>query len=78
MTYFVLILLGFFLKSKDDAEVLFFVGSLAKNDNLDINPKSSKSEALCSSEKSPNCHSKGEQGHLSTDAIGSIPDSIER
>ncbi|XP_049650977.1 transcription factor TFIIIB component B'' homolog isoform X6 [Accipiter gentilis] len=66
------------LSSKDDAEVLFFVGNLAKNDNRDINPKSTKSEALCSSEKSPNCHSKGEQEHLSTDAIGSIPDSIER
>ncbi|XP_049650976.1 transcription factor TFIIIB component B'' homolog isoform X5 [Accipiter gentilis] len=65
------------LSSKDDAEVLFFVGNLAKNDNRDINPKSTKSEALCSSEKSPNCHSKGEQEHLSTDAIGSIPDSIE-
>uniref|UniRef100_A0A663F4L5 BDP1 factor n=2 Tax=Aquila chrysaetos chrysaetos TaxID=223781 RepID=A0A663F4L5_AQUCH len=66
------------LSSKDEAEVLLFVGNLAKNDNLDINPKSMKSEALCSSEKSPNCHSKGEQEHLSTDAIGSIQDSIER
>ncbi|XP_029860895.1 transcription factor TFIIIB component B'' homolog isoform X8 [Aquila chrysaetos chrysaetos] len=65
------------LSSKDEAEVLLFVGNLAKNDNLDINPKSMKSEALCSSEKSPNCHSKGEQEHLSTDAIGSIQDSIE-
>lgn len=76
--YFVLMLLVFFLKSKDDAEVLLFVGNLAKNDNLDINPKSTNSEALCSSEKSANCHSKGEQEHLSTDAIGSIQDSIER
>ncbi|XP_074876805.1 transcription factor TFIIIB component B'' homolog isoform X4 [Buteo buteo] len=66
------------LSSKDDAEVLLFVGNLAKNDNLDINPKSTNSEALCSSEKSANCHSKGEQEHLSTDAIGSIQDSIER
>ncbi|XP_069633028.1 transcription factor TFIIIB component B'' homolog isoform X6 [Haliaeetus albicilla] len=66
------------LSSKDDAEVLLFVGNLAKNDNLDINPKSTNSEALCSSEKSPDCHSKGEQEHLSTDAIGSIQDSIER
>ncbi|XP_069633031.1 transcription factor TFIIIB component B'' homolog isoform X8 [Haliaeetus albicilla] len=65
------------LSSKDDAEVLLFVGNLAKNDNLDINPKSTNSEALCSSEKSPDCHSKGEQEHLSTDAIGSIQDSIE-
>lgn len=76
--YFVLILLGFFLKSKDDMEVLLFVGNLAKNDNLDINPQSMKSETLCSSKKSPNCHSKGEQEGLSTDAIGSVQDTIER
>ncbi|KAM6109364.1 transcription factor TFIIIB component B'' homolog isoform 2-T2 [Phoenicopterus ruber ruber] len=66
------------LSSKDDMEVLLFVGNLAKNDNPDINPKSMKSERLCSSKKSPDCHSKGEQEHLSTDAIGSIQDTIER
>ncbi|KAM9214235.1 LOW QUALITY PROTEIN: transcription factor TFIIIB component B'' homolog [Leptosomus discolor] len=73
VSYFVLMLLfvwGFFLKYKDDMEVLF-VGNLAKNGNLDINP-------LCSSKKSPNCHSKGEQEHLSADAMGSIQDTIER
>lgn len=69
----------FFLKYKDDVEVLLFVGNLAKNDNLDINPKNVKSETLCSSKKSPNCHSKGEQEErLSTDAVGSIRDTVER
>ncbi|XP_054665457.1 transcription factor TFIIIB component B'' homolog isoform X2 [Grus americana] len=67
------------LSSKDDMEVLLFVGNLAKNDNLDINPKNVKSETLCSSKKSPNCHSKGEQEErLSTDAVGSIRDTVER
>ncbi|KAM6187079.1 transcription factor TFIIIB component B'' homolog isoform 2-T2 [Sarcoramphus papa] len=67
------------LSSKDDMEVLLFVGNFAKNDNLDINPKSMKSEVLCSSKKSPNCHSKGEQEEcLSRDAIGSIQDTTER
>ncbi|KAM7077085.1 transcription factor TFIIIB component B'' homolog isoform 2-T2 [Ciconia maguari] len=67
------------LSSKDDFEVMLFVGNLAKNDNLDINAKSRKSETLCSSKKSSNCHSKGEQEEcLSTDAIGSIQDTIER
>ncbi|XP_074994080.1 transcription factor TFIIIB component B'' homolog isoform X11 [Calonectris borealis] len=67
------------LFSKDDMEVLLFVGNLAKNDNLDINPKSMKSETLCSSKKSPDCHSKGEQEErLSTDDIGSIQHTIER
>ncbi|XP_076219089.1 transcription factor TFIIIB component B'' homolog isoform X2 [Aptenodytes patagonicus] len=66
------------LSSKEDMEVLLFVGNLAKNDNIDINPKSMKSETLCSSKKSPNCHSKGEQEGLSTDAIGSVQDTIER
>lgn len=60
-------------------EVLLFVGNLAKNDNLDINPKSMASETLCSSKKSPNCHSKGEQEErLCTDAIGSVQGTIER
>ncbi|XP_075597255.1 transcription factor TFIIIB component B'' homolog isoform X2 [Balearica regulorum gibbericeps] len=67
------------LSSKDNMEVLLFVGNLAKNDNLDINPKNVKSETLCSSKKSPNCQSKGEQEeHLSTDAVGSIQDTVER
>ncbi|PKU47520.1 hypothetical protein llap_2162 [Limosa lapponica baueri] len=65
-------------KSKDDMEVMF-VGNLAKNDNLDINIKSMKSETLDSSKESPNCHSKGGQEEdLSTDATGSIQDTIER
>ncbi|XP_068279428.1 transcription factor TFIIIB component B'' homolog isoform X2 [Nyctibius grandis] len=66
------------LTSEDDMEVLLSVGNLAKNDNLDIKRKSMKSETHCSSKKSPNCHSKGEQEHLSTDALGSIQDTIER
>ncbi|KAM9251240.1 transcription factor TFIIIB component B'' homolog [Cariama cristata] len=67
------------LSSKDKMEVLLFEGSLAKNDNLNLNPKSTKSETLCSSEKSPYCHSKGErEERLSTDAIGSIQGTIER
>ncbi|KAM6230581.1 transcription factor TFIIIB component B'' homolog [Porphyrio hochstetteri] len=67
------------LSPKDDMEVLLFVENLAKNDNLDINPKSTKSEAFCFSKNSPDCHSKGEQEeHLSTDAIGSIKDTIKR
>ncbi|XP_054042328.1 transcription factor TFIIIB component B'' homolog isoform X6 [Rissa tridactyla] len=66
------------LSSKDDMEVLLFVGDLAKNDNLDINPKSMKSETLSSSKKSRNCHSKGEQEEcLSTDAIGSTQGTTE-
>lgn len=66
----------FYLKSKDDMGILLSVGNLA---NLDINPKSAKSEALCSSKKSPNCHSKEElKEHLSTDAVGSIQDTTER
>ncbi|XP_014816030.1 PREDICTED: transcription factor TFIIIB component B'' homolog, partial [Calidris pugnax] len=65
-------------KSKDDMEVLF-VGNLAKNDNLDINLKSTKSETLDSSKESPKCHSKGgTEEDLSTDATGSIQDTIER
>ncbi|KAM6363800.1 transcription factor TFIIIB component B'' homolog [Pluvialis apricaria] len=67
------------LSSKDDIEVSLFVGNLGKNDDLDINPKNMKSETLCSSKKSPNCHSKGEQEELlCTDAIGSVQDTIER
>ncbi|XP_074935300.1 transcription factor TFIIIB component B'' homolog isoform X1 [Phalacrocorax aristotelis] len=67
------------LSSKDDMEVLLSGGDLAKNDNLDINPRSMTSEKLCSSKKSPNCHSKGEQEEcLSTDSIESIQDTIER
>ncbi|KAM6105125.1 transcription factor TFIIIB component B'' homolog [Pterocles gutturalis] len=66
------------LSSKGEMEVLFFVGNLAQNDNLDINPKSMESETLSSSKKSHSCHSKGEQEHLSTDAVGSIQDTIER
>lgn len=68
-----------FFKSKDDMGVLFSVGNLAKNDNLDVNLKCAKSQALSSSKKSPNCHSKEEQKeHLSTDAVGSIQDTTER
>lgn len=60
-------------------EVLLLVGNTAKNDNLDINLRSVISETLCSSKKSPNCHSNGEQEEcLSIDAIGSIQDTIER
>ncbi|XP_053910238.1 LOW QUALITY PROTEIN: transcription factor TFIIIB component B'' homolog [Cuculus canorus] len=66
------------LSSKDDVEILFSGGNLAKNDNVDVNPKCMKSETLCSSKKSPNCHSKGKQEHLSTDAVGSIQDTTER
>ncbi|KAM6034928.1 transcription factor TFIIIB component B'' homolog isoform 2-T2 [Theristicus caerulescens] len=67
------------LSSKDDMEALLFVRNLGKTDNLDINPKSMKSETLCSSKKSPSCHSKGEKAELlSTDAMGSIQDTIER
>ncbi|XP_065512690.1 transcription factor TFIIIB component B'' homolog isoform X3 [Caloenas nicobarica] len=66
------------LSSKDDMEVLLLVGNLAKNDNLDTNPKSKKPETRCSSKKSPNCHSKGEQERPSTGAIGSIQDTTER
>ncbi|XP_050184862.1 transcription factor TFIIIB component B'' homolog [Myiozetetes cayanensis] len=58
--------------STDDTEVLV-VGDLAKNDNPDINSRSMKSEMLCSSKKSPNCPSKGEEEECPcTDAIGSI------
>lgn len=61
------------LSSKDDMEVLLLVGNTARNDNLDINLRSMTSQTLCSSKKSPNCHSNGEQEEcLSTDAIGSI------
>ncbi|XP_039422673.1 transcription factor TFIIIB component B'' homolog isoform X2 [Corvus cornix cornix] len=67
------------LSSKDDMEVLLLVGNTARNDNLDINLRSMTSETLCSSKKSPNCHSNGEQEEcLSTDAIGSIQDTTER
>ncbi|KAM6289373.1 transcription factor TFIIIB component B'' homolog [Aegotheles albertisi] len=66
------------LSSKDDMEVLLFVGDLAKNDNRDINPESMKSETLCSSKKSPDCHSKGEQHNLPTGAVGGIQDPTER
>ncbi|XP_074667748.1 transcription factor TFIIIB component B'' homolog isoform X2 [Strix aluco] len=66
------------LYSKDNMEILLSVENTAKNDHLDINPKSMKSETFCSSKKSPNCHSKGEQEDLSTDAVGSIQDTIER
>ncbi|XP_075303413.1 transcription factor TFIIIB component B'' homolog isoform X4 [Opisthocomus hoazin] len=66
------------LSSKDDMETLL-LGNLAKSIDLDLNPKSMKSQTLCSSKKSPNCHSKGEQEErLSTNAIGSIQDTIER
>lgn len=69
----------FLLNSKDDMEVLLSVGSLAKDDNLDINLKSRKSETLCSSKMPPNCHNKAEQEqHLSEDTIGSIQDTSER
>ncbi|XP_071657966.1 transcription factor TFIIIB component B'' homolog isoform X3 [Patagioenas fasciata] len=67
------------LSSKDDMEVLLFVGDLAKNDNPGTNTESKKSETHCSSKKSPNCHSKGEQEERpSTGAIGSIQDTTER
>ncbi|XP_042643499.1 transcription factor TFIIIB component B'' homolog isoform X3 [Tyto alba] len=66
------------LSSKDNMEVLLFVGNSAKNDNLDINPKSLKSETLCSSKKSPNGHSKEEEEGQPTDAVGSIQDTTER
>ncbi|KAM4753912.1 transcription factor TFIIIB component B'' homolog isoform 2-T2 [Cyanocitta cristata] len=67
------------LSSKDDMEVLLLVGNTARNDNLDINLRSMTSQTLCSSKKSPNCHSNGEQEEcLSTDAIGSIQDTTER
>ncbi|KAJ7426852.1 B double prime 1, subunit of RNA polymerase III transcription initiation factor IIIB-like protein [Willisornis vidua] len=63
----------------DDMEVLLFVGDLAKNDNLDINSKSMKAEMLCSSKRSPNCHSKEEQEDCpSAGAIGSILNTTER
>lgn len=69
----------FLLKSKDDMEVLLFVGNLAKNGNLDTNTESKKSETHCFSKKSPNCHRKGEQEErLSTGATGSIQDTTER
>ncbi|XP_030899450.2 transcription factor TFIIIB component B'' homolog [Melopsittacus undulatus] len=63
--------------SKDDMEVLLSVGSLAKDDNLDINQKRRKSETLRSSKMPPNCHNKEEQ-QLSEDTIGSIQDTSER
>ncbi|XP_026722286.1 transcription factor TFIIIB component B'' homolog [Athene cunicularia] len=67
------------LYSKDNMEILLSVGNSAKNDHLDINLKSMKSETFCSSKKSPNSHSKGEQEqHRSTDATGSIQHTIER
>ncbi|XP_071437842.1 transcription factor TFIIIB component B'' homolog isoform X2 [Pithys albifrons albifrons] len=67
------------LSSTDDMEVLLFGGDLAKDDNLDINSKSMKAEMLCSSKKSPNCHSKGEQEDCpSAGAIGSLLDTTER
>ncbi|KAM6392200.1 transcription factor TFIIIB component B'' homolog isoform 2-T2 [Rhynochetos jubatus] len=65
------------LPSEGDVEVLS-AGNLAENDNLDINPKSVMSATLCSSKKSPNCRSEGQQEGLSTDAIGSIKDTLER
>ncbi|KAM4639478.1 transcription factor TFIIIB component B'' homolog isoform 3-T3 [Amazona ochrocephala] len=65
--------------SKDDMEVLLSVESLAKDDNLDINLKSRKSETLCSSKMPPNCHNKAEkEQQLSEDTIGSIQDTSER
>ncbi|KAM8984145.1 transcription factor TFIIIB component B'' homolog isoform 1-T1 [Ara ararauna] len=65
--------------SKDDMEVLLSVRSLAKDDNLDINLKSRKSETLCSSKMPPNCCNKAEQEQqLSEDTIGSIQDTSER
>lgn len=71
-------IVGFFLKSKDDVEVLL-VGNLAKNDNLDVNSRSMTSGTLCSSKKPPNCNSKRElEECLSADAIGSIQDTTER
>ncbi|XP_065518309.1 transcription factor TFIIIB component B'' homolog [Lathamus discolor] len=63
--------------SKDDMEILLSVGSLAKDDSLDINLKSRKSETLCSSKMPPDCHNKAEE-QLSEDTIGSIQDTSER
>ncbi|XP_030325835.1 transcription factor TFIIIB component B'' homolog isoform X2 [Strigops habroptila] len=63
--------------SKDDMEVPLSVGSLGKDDNLDINLKSRKSQTLSSSEKSPNHHNKAEQ-QLSENTKGSIQDATER
>ncbi|KAM9168012.1 transcription factor TFIIIB component B'' homolog isoform 6-T6 [Mergus octosetaceus] len=65
------------LSLKDDMERLLFVGNLAKDDSLDMNPKTLWSETLYSPKKSPNCHSKGEQ-HLITHPIGNIQDSTKR
>ncbi|XP_047907311.2 transcription factor TFIIIB component B'' homolog isoform X1 [Anser cygnoides] len=65
------------LSLKDDMERLLFVGNLAKDDSLDMNPKTLCSQTLYSPKKSPNCHRKGEQ-HLITHPIGNIQDSTER
>ncbi|XP_035165086.1 transcription factor TFIIIB component B'' homolog isoform X4 [Oxyura jamaicensis] len=65
------------LSLKDDMERLLSVGNLAKDDSLDMDPKTLWSETRYSPEKSPNCHSKGEQ-HLITHPIGNIQDSTER
>ncbi|KAI6058557.1 Transcription factor TFIIIB component B''-like protein [Aix galericulata] len=65
------------LSLKDDMERLLFVGNLAKDDSLDVNPKTLWSETLYSPKKSPNCQSKGEQ-HLITHPLGIIQDSIKR
>ncbi|XP_068523634.1 transcription factor TFIIIB component B'' homolog isoform X2 [Anas acuta] len=65
------------LSLKDDVERLLFVGNLAKDDSLDMNPKTLWSETLYSPKKSPNCHSKGDQ-HLITHPIGNIQDSTKR
>ncbi|XP_063037069.1 transcription factor TFIIIB component B'' homolog isoform X2 [Melospiza melodia melodia] len=67
------------LSSKDDMDILFLVGNLAENDNLDINSRSMTSETLYSSKTSPNYNSRRVQEEcLSTDAIGGIQDTTER
>lgn len=76
LIYFVLIYI-YISNFKDDVERLLFVGNLAKDDSLDMNPKTLWSETLYSPKKSPNCHSKGDQ-HLITHPIGNIQDSTKR
>lgn len=78
--YTLLILLGFFfLKSKDDIDILLLVGNLAENDNLDINSRSMTSETLYSSKKSPNYNRKRVQEEcLSTDGRGGVQDTTKR
>ncbi|KAI1239824.1 hypothetical protein IHE44_0011259 [Lamprotornis superbus] len=65
------------LSSKDDMEVLLLVGSLAENDNLDINSGSMTSGTLCSSKKSPSCNTKKEH-EQSNDKLSSGEESGQR